>query len=160
MSLITSILSSPIIDKYETIEYLKHKNYTIYSWTEFGIQKVTSVPSMLILEISSSCCCMSSFLILSESILEASILMSTDRSTLGLSVVDSVLNPKKLLRLLALLLLFKLDPLEDFGIGLNKVGSRLQTCLLACVGLVLQWITGGLRKRGFSNDRLEVGNAK
>ena len=86
--------------------------------------------------------------------------MSTDRSTLGLSALDSVLNPKKLLRLLALLLLFKLDPLEDFGIGLNKVGSRLQTCLLACVGLVLQWITGGLRKRGFSNDRLEVGNAE
>ena len=85
--------------------------------------------------------------------------MSTDRSTLGLSVVDSVLKPKKLLRLLALLLLFKLDPLEDFGIGLNKVGSRLQTCLLTWVGLVLQWITGGLRKRGFSNDRFEVGNS-
>ena len=113
---------------------------------------------MLILEISSSCCCISSYLILNESSLEASILMSTDRSTLGLSAVDSVLKPKKLLRLLALLLLFKLAPLEDFGIGLNKVGSRLQTCLLTWVGLVLQWITGGLRKRGFSNDRLEVGN--
>ena len=86
--------------------------------------------------------------------------MSTDRSTLGLSAVDSVLKPKKLLRLLALLLLFKLAPLEDFGIGLNKVGSRLQTCLLTWVGLVLQWITGGLRKRGFSNDRLEVGNVR
>ena len=113
---------------------------------------------MLILEISSSCCCISSFLILSASILEASIVMSTDRSTLGLSALDSVLNPKKLLRLLALLLLFKLDPLEDFGIGLNKVGSRLQICLLTWVGLVLQWITGGLQKRGFSNDRLEAGN--